>query len=359
MSSRSRTVLIVDDSALIRTVLRDVIGGMDGFEVIGTASNGREAIDAVKSLRPGIVTLDVEMPGLDGLATLAAIMRDSPCAVVMLSGAETTGGVDLTLRALELGAVDFVRKSGVSSGEQGMIGARLRAALLAAAATNVEAVSRSTGEFKAISGRPVRPVPAPGTPARLVVAIAASTGGPRALADVVAGLPADFDAAVLVVQHMPRGFTAGLARRLAQVTPLTVVEARDGDLVTQGKVFLAPGGSHMRVVTGQDGGRVALDEGPTIWGVRPAADPLFVSVAQLYGDAAVGVVLTGMGRDGSLGLMAIREAGGGAIVQDQASSAVYGMPREALATAGADRMVAPLGVAAAASELLARQRVLK
>ena len=352
-------MLIVDDSALIRTVLRDVIGGMDGFEVIGTASNGREAIDAVKALRPGIVTLDVEMPELDGLATLAAIMRDSPCAVVMLSGAETKGGVDLTLRALELGAVDFVRKSGVSGGEQGAIGGRLRAALLAAAATNVEAVSRSTGEFKSIGGRPVRTKPAPGAPARVVVAIAASTGGPRALTDVVTGLPADFDAAVLVVQHMPRGFTEGLARRLAQVTPLAVVEARDGDLVTQGKVFLAPGGSHMRVVAGHDGGHVTLDDGPTIWGVRPAADPLFVSVAQLYGDASVGVVLTGMGRDGSLGLMAIREAGGGAIVQDEASSAVYGMPREALATAGADRTVAPLGVAAAASELLARQRVLK
>ena len=369
VSSR-RTVLIVDDSALIRTVLRDVISEMDGFDVIGTAADGREAIAAVKSLRPDIVTLDVEMPGLDGLATLEAIMRESPRPVVMLSGAATAGGVELTLRALELGAVDFVRKADATAQGQGAIAARLRTALLAAAATNIGAVSRATGQIVAVGaatpGAPGRmfatravSLASTALPARAVVAIAASTGGPRALADVVAGLNADLDAAVLIVQHMPRGFTGGLARRLAQLTGFVVAEAQHGELVVHGRVVLAPGGRHMRVEAGPDGARIALDDGPTVWGVKPAADPLFVSVAQLYGEAAVGVVLTGMGRDGSLGLSAIREAGGGAVVQDETSSAVYGMPREALAIAGADRVVTPAGVVPAATELLARQRVLK
>ncbi len=377
MSSRPRTVLVVDDSALIRAVLRDVVGATDGFEVIGTAADGREAVAAVKSLRPDIVTLDVEMPGLDGLATLEIIMRESPRAVVMLSGAETEGGVDLTLRALDLGAVDFVRKSTATGGVQGEIAARLQTALRAAAAANVGAVSRATGQHVVISrdaaaaqreadrtAGPVRRVaPAPAeahaAPARAVVVVAASTGGPRALADVVHGLRPELEAAVLIAQHMPRGFTAGLARRLAQLTTFGVGEARDGEPVLQGRVYLAPGGRHMKVTAGADGARIALDDGPTVWGVKPAADPLFVSVAQLFGGASVGVVLTGMGRDGALGLSAIREAGGGAIVQDEESSAVYGMPREALAIAGADRTVVPAEVASAAAELLARQRVLK
>ncbi|MEA3246564.1 MAG: CheB methylesterase domain-containing protein, partial [Gemmatimonadota bacterium] len=179
---------------------------------------------------------------------------------------------------------------------------------------------------------------------------------PRALAEVVAGLPADLDAAVIIVQHMPAGFTAGLARRLAALTMLPVREAADGAPVHGGHVYLAPGGHHLRVVANGDGARLALDDGPAIWGVRPAADPLFVAVAQGFAEACVGVVLTGMGRDGALGLSAIREAGGGAVVQDEASATVYGMPREALALAGADRVVAPAGVGQAVADLLAARR---
>lgn len=342
-------MLLVDDSALVRTVLRDLVAEMPGFEVIGTAANGRDALDAVRTLRPDIVTLDVEMPGLDGLGTLDAIMRTAPRPVVMLSGAETDGSVDLTLRALELGAVEFVRKSEL--GDEGTMGARLRVALQAAAATNLVVVSRPTPSHTAVVRGPA-PALAP-QPARAVVAVAASTGGPRVLSEVVARLPADLDAAVLIVQHMPKGFTTGLARRLGQLTPLRVGEAFGGEVVQGGCVYLAPGGRHMRVAAEPGGARIQLDDGPTVWGVRPAADPLFVSVAQVFGDASIGVVLTGMGRDGSLGLSAIREVGGGAVVQDQASSAVYGMPREALAIAGADRVVAPPDVAAAVVELLA------
>jgi two-component system chemotaxis response regulator CheB len=343
-----RTVLVVDDSALIRAVVRDVISEIDGFEVIGTAADGAEALAAVKSLTPDIVTLDVEMPGIDGITVLERIMRESPRPVIMLSGAETAGGVDLTLRALDLGAVDFVRKS--EAGEA--MTARLRSALTAAAAANLGAVSRKTPLFTPV----IRESPtAQALSARAAVAIAASTGGPRALSEALASVPADFDAAIVIVQHMPKGFTAGLAKRLAQATMMDVREAKEGDRLIAGRAYLAPGGRHMRVVAatgGAQGGCIALDDGPTVWGVKPAADPLFISVAQVFGESAAGVVLTGMGRDGALGLSAIREAGGAAIVQDEESSAVYGMPREALAIAGADRICPPAGIGAALSELL-------
>jgi two-component system chemotaxis response regulator CheB len=356
-SPRNRTVLVVDDSALIRAVVRDLVGEIDGFEVIGTASDGPEAIAAVKALAPDIVTLDVEMPGMDGLTVLERIMREAPRPVVMLSGAETAGGVDLTLRALELGAVDFVRKQSASgaAATQGVMAERLASALEAAASANLVVVSRLSS--------PVTPLIREGTTAglqsaRAVVAMAASTGGPRALAEVFAGIPSDIDAAIVVVQHMPKGFTSGLARRLTQATRFEVREAKDGDRLVGGRAYLAPGGQHMRVIASADGARIALDDGPPLWGVKPAADPLFISVAGAFGDNAVGVVLTGMGRDGALGLSAIREAGGAAIVQDEESSAVYGMPREALALAGADRVVPPQAVGHAIAELLS-SRVLK
>ena len=359
MSSSRRTVLIVDDSALMRTVLRDEIGSLPDFDVIGTASDGRQALDAVRTLSPDIVTLDVEMPNMDGLETLERLMRESPRPVVMLSGAETDGGVELTLRALELGAVDFVRKPGATGARSAAdIGPRLAAALRAAAATNLRAVSRPSVQL--VQARPEQRV-ADLASARAVIAIAASTGGPRALAEVVASLPGDLDAAVLIAQHMPRGFTRGLAHRLAQLTSLGVAEGRDGERIVAGRIYLAPGGRHMHMATGaagSGGATIVLDDGPTVWGVRPAADKLFVSVAREFGDASVGVVLTGMGRDGALGLSAIREAGGGALVQDEATSAVYGMPREALETAGADRIVTPAEVGEAATQLLARHKAM-
>lgn len=353
MSSRPSTVLVVDDSALVRAALRDVINAMDGFEVVGTAGDGREAIAAVKALRPDLVTLDVEMPGQDGLATLETIMREAPRPVVMLSGAGTEGNVDLTLRALDLGATDFVRKGAIGGPRAGMV-ERLRTALIAAAATNVRVVARPTPRLMvAVAPRAAAPARA----ATAVIAIAASTGGPRALAEVVTGFAPDLDAAVVIVQHMPRGFTAGLARRLGQVAHVPVSEARDDDVVEAGRIYLAPGGRHLRITGAAGRARFASAESAPVWGVRPAADPLFVSVAQVFGAASVGVVLTGMGRDGALGLTAIREVGGGAVVQDEASCAVHGMPREALALAGADTVAPPADVAAAAVALLARERV--
>ena len=359
-SERKARVLIVDDSALIRTVVADVIAEFPDFEVCGSARDGDEAIARVHALDPDIVTLDIEMPGLDGIDVLGYIMSETPRAVVMLSGAETRDGVDLTLRALELGAVDFVRKPDAAGTQQvRQVAGRLHDALRAAAIVNLRGVpmlERTLRTMRVREAIPVRrPTPNPRA-ARAVVVIAASTGGPRALAEVVPGFTRALDAAVLIAQHMPRGFTSGLARRLDEASALTVQEGTDGDLVLPNHAYVAPGGQHMTVQATTDGPRLALDDSPTVWGVKPAADPLFRSAAAVFGSNAVGIVLTGMGRDGSDGLGAIRAAGGGAIVQDEATSTIYGMPAAALEHAGADRVVPLSGIAAAATELLTVRR---
>lgn len=356
MSSRTpASVLVVDDSAFMRRLIAQVIDGSPDFRVVGTARNGLDALRQIHALDPQIVTLDVEMPELDGLQTLGYIMSESPRAVVMLSAAGTEGGVDLTLRCLELGAVDFVKKpSGPISLDLALVSETLFAALHAATQVNLTGVPLLARPRVA---PPSSPIHAGGHRATTAVAIAASTGGPRALAEVVPALPADLDAAVFVVQHMPVGFTQSLANRLDLMSPLPVAEAVDGEVVQRNRVYLARGGLHMRVVPAADGAlRIALDASPPLWGVRPSADPLFASVAEQFGPSCVGVVLTGMGRDGSDGLRSIREAGGLGIVQDQETSTIYGMPAAALQRAGADR-IAPLGgVAPAVLELLAGRR---
>lgn len=347
-SGRRRTVLVVDDSALVRQVVCDLIGGFDEFEVVGTAQDGMDALAKVHALDPQIVTLDIEMPVIDGIAALGYIMSEAPRPVVMLSGVESRGAVDLTLRALELGAVDFVRKpAGAFEHTMPAMADRLLAALRAAAVVNLRGVPM-LGRIAPAPGRS----PIPGRGARAALAIAASTGGPRALVELVPALTRNLDAAVLIAQHMPRGFTSGLARRLDGLSPLEVSEAVDGEPVFANHVYIAPGGQHMTVSVDGADARIVLDESPPVWGVRPAADPLFVSVAKRFGAACTGVVLTGMGRDGSLGLAAIRAVGGGAVVQDRATSTIYGMPLAALEHAGAD-VVAPLGsVAASTLELM-------
>jgi two-component system chemotaxis response regulator CheB len=252
--------------------------------------------------------------------------------------------------------VDFVRKpSGPISLDLETVAETLLGALRAATEMNVGGVQALARPRYLAPVPAVAPTVASG--ATRVVAIAASTGGPRALAEVIPNLPADLDAAVLVVQHMPAGFTRSLAARLDLMSRLRVTEAEQGDRIEANHVYLAPGGMHMRVVVGVDGvPRLALDTSPTVWGVRPSADPLFNSVAEHYGRSAVGVVLTGMGRDGADGLLAMRGAGGRGIVQDRATSTIYGMPAVALQRAGAERVCALADVAPAVVELLVGQR---
>jgi two-component system chemotaxis response regulator CheB len=346
-------VLVVDDSAFMRKLITEIVEGTDEFRVVGTARNGRDALRQITALEPEIVTLDLEMPELDGMQTLGHIMSEMPRPVVILSAASSGTGDDVTIRALELGAVDFVRKpSGPISLDLAIIREPFLRALRASACVNLAGVS-PLAAVRAVR-RSVGPRPSVG--AHSVVGIAASTGGPRALAEVIPQLPRHLGAAVLVVQHMPSGFTRSLAARLDLLSPVAVIEADDRMPIVNGSVYVAPGGRHMRVAVEGGAAVIALDDSPAILGVRPAADPLFRSIAEVFGPAALGVVLTGMGRDGAAGLRAIRDAGGQGIVQDAATSIIYGMPQAALALAGADR-VAPLSeIAPAIAELVTRRR---
>ena len=354
-SSRPATVLVVDDSAFMRRVIGDIIERSGAFSVVGTARNGHEALRQIHALAPDIVTLDVEMPELDGVQTLGYIMSETPRAVVMLSAAATQGGVDLTLRCLELGAVDFVRKpTGVGSHDLSTVAAPLLEALHAATEVNLEGV-QLLARPRFVSGAPIVRSRSDAT---IAVAIACSTGGPRALAEVVPALPGDLHAAVLVVQHMPPGFTRSLANRIDGMSELRVTEAEHGEPVVVNRVYLAPGGLHMRVVgNGPGAWTIALDDGPAMHGVRPSADRLFASVAEQFGAASIGVVLTGMGKDGAEGLRAIRAAGGAGIVQDRATSTIYGMPQAALKHAGAEKIVGLPSVAPTIVSLLAERVV--
>src|SRR5918992_1718437 len=337
----------------MRKVVSQLVESSGEFRVVGTARDGREAIDQVRVLDPQIVTLDIDMPELDGLGALGYIMSQTPRPVVMLSAATTRDGHDATVRALELGAVDFVRKpSGPVSPDLTKVAERLLAALRAAATANLGGTEAAVRAPRFVSTEPGR---RPAAIATAAVTIATSTGGPRALASVIPELPRDLPAAVLIVQHMPAGFTKSLARRLDAVSRLRVAEACHGDVVVNGRAYIAPGGCHMRVDVVDGVPKIVIDEStPPVWGVRPAADPLFRSLAAAFGPACVGVVLTGMGRDGAEGLQAIREAGGAAIVQDRETSTVYGMPNAALRLAGADRVVPLAGVAPAVGRLLAK-----
>jgi two-component system chemotaxis response regulator CheB len=361
--------LVVDDSAFMRRVISQILESSGEFRVVGTARNGLDALEKIHALDPELVTMDVDMPELDGIQALGYIMSEAPRPVVMLSAATTHSGQDATIRALELGAVDFVRKpSGAISLDLARVADRLLQALRAAREANVRGVRMLAINRLPVRGTPARPstptpivsLPAAGAPpvaalnaARRVVAIAASTGGPRALAELVPRLPRSLGAAVLVVQHMPAGFTKSLAQRLHAMSQLPVSEAIAGEPILTDRVYLAPGGMHMTVAGSIGAATIMLDSSPPIWGVRPSADPLFRSVADRFRTDAVAVVLTGMGRDGADGTRAIRDAGGRAVLQDRATSTIFGMPNAAFQTAGADRVAALADIAPAIVAMLA------
>lgn len=352
MSSRRPTVLVVDDSAVVRRVIADLLNTSGEFAVVGTAADGLDAIRQVHALDPQLVTLDVQMPELDGLQVLGYIMSECPRPVVMLSALDAPGGGDLTMRALELGAVDFVQKPQRDEGlDVAALSERLVASLRAALGSNPRAAS--------VLARPrfaLKAARFDAAPAEYVVAITASTGGPRALAELIPALPTGLGAAVLVVQHMPRGFTESLARRLDRLSPFRVAEGRDGELILADSVLIAPGGRHMVTTVSDRGARVTLHDDLPRWGMRPSADPLFESVARDFGARAMGIVLTGMGRDGAEGLRLLRAAGAYAIVQDRASSVVFGMPLFAQRHAGADAVASLRDIPGIVARRLARKR---
>lgn len=343
--------LVVDDSAFMRKILTDLLGSDPGITVIGTARNGLDALAKCRELKPDVITLDIEMPELDGLSCLERLMVEQPLPVVMVSSL-TQAGADATLRALDLGAVDFLAKpSGAISLDMATVGEELRAKVKVAAKARLRrtrpelAIAEALAAVTAIAAAspvatPVAPPPVVSRPVHgaQIVVIGCSTGGPGALHEVVPRLPANLGVPVLIVQHMPPGFTRSLANRLNELSPLNVREAATGDTYGPGDVLIAPGGYHMLV--GPDG-RIILDSGPPLHGVRPAVDITLRSVITLYGAKTVGVVLTGMGYDGARAMLELQKAGGQTIVEHQSTCVVYGMPR-AVVELGAAGVIAPL-----------------
>ncbi len=328
---------MVDDSAVLRRLISTVLARDPDLEVIGTASDGLEAIEAVARLEPDVVTLDVEMPRLDGLGAVERIRETHPRLPIIMFSTLTDRGASATLAALSKGASDYVTKP---SGSGDIAGAMARVQEDLVPRVKALAGARRVAAAAAVATPPPRRAPAVTAPPEVLV-IACSTGGPDALSRVLPSLPASFPVPVLVTQHMPPVFTAQLAERLDRLSPLSVREATDGETLQAGHVLIAPGDHHLRLSRRGDRARAQLDQGPRENFCRPAADPLLTSAAAGFGAGVVAVVLTGMGQDGLLGCRAVVDAGGRVVVQDEATSVVWGMPG-AVAGAGLAHDVLPL-----------------
>ena len=365
-------VLIADDSAFMRKVLSDLFNSQSDFQVVGTAVNGQDAIEKVKKFQPDVLTLDVIMPIMDGLNALAVIMEQCPLPVIMISSA-TQKGTNETIRALALGAVDFVSKAGGAISKidtiKDEILAKCRLAAKAHARKNFSAaakplvykpklpgeeptmrrveVKRRTGFVPGQRPTITRPQVAepvkkiiPGTGKKLVT-IGTSTGGPQALQAVVTRLPSNLPCGVVIVQHMPAGFTKSLAERLNSISEISVKEAENDEIIRPGQVYIAPGDYHLRIFPAGGGERkIVLSQEPRVGNLRPTVNYMFESAAQ-FGRDLVSVIMTGMGSDGCEGMKKIKATGGYSIAQDEDSCVVYGMPK-AVVDAGLADEIRPL-----------------
>ena len=388
-------ILIADDSAFMRKVLTDLFKAQPDFEVVGTAINGRDAVEKVKKYHPDLLTLDVQMPVMDGLDALAVIMEIAPMPVVMLSSL-TKEGTDETIRALSLGAVDFISKAGGSISRIDTIEEDILAKCRAAAKANVKRAMKgaraaelaererrakekaepprmhhvelparhnpfgtkpATEEKKPRNpfghhenpllqkrkptltphAQPAPNVKASGAGSGKLVAIGTSTGGPQALQSVITRLPGELPCGVVVVQHMPPGFTKSLANRLDSLSKVSVKEAENGDIIEPGHVYIAPGNYHMRVASEGSKRKIVLSQDPPVGNHRPAVNVLYDSVAPV-GKNLVAVIMTGMGCDGTEGMKKIKAQGGYSIAQDESTSVVYGMPKSVVDAGLADEV---------------------
>jgi len=333
---RKTRVLIVDDSAIVRKILAEALSGAPDIEVVGTAPDPYVARDKILALRPDVLTLDIEMPRMDGLTFLRKLMRFHPLPVIVISSLAQPS-CRVALEALESGAVEVLGKPGgpYSVGElRHSLGEKVRAAAAARLG------QRSTGTGPARPAAVVEPVLFSGD---TVIAMGASTGGTEALASILTRLPAAVPP-ILITQHIPREFSRAFANRLNEICALEVKEAQDGDAVRPGRALVAPGDYHLLLRRGVGGYCAVVKSGPRVCYQRPSVDVLFQSVAETAGAKAVGVLLTGMGSDGAQGLLRMRQAGAHTIAQDEASCVVFGMPREAIALGAAERVTALAGM---------------
>jgi two-component system chemotaxis response regulator CheB len=354
-SSRIR-VLIVDDSALVRQILTEILSADRQIEVVGVASDAHVAREKIKSLNPDVITLDVEMPKMDGVTFLRNLMRLRPMPVVMVSSL-TEHGADVTLDALAMGAVDYLPKPKIDlAATLKDYGDQLTEKVKMAARARVRALDPQRPMPQLPQAKPsygadaVIPAGAPARHLRTtdrIIAIGASTGGTEAIKEVLMGFPPDTPG-VVVTQHIPKAFSGPFAKRMDQCCQMTVYEAQDGQQILPGHVYIAPGDQHLLVI--RDGARYVcrLDDGTPVNRHKPSVDVLFRSVAQNVGRNAIGLLLTGMGKDGARGMKEMREAGSPTIAQDEATSVVWGMPGEAVSIGAAEKVL-PLGEIASAT----------
>jgi len=333
-------VLVSDDSFFMRAAIKKILAAEPSVEVVGEAKDGADAVAKVRALAPDVVTMDFNMPVLDGAGAVREIMRIKPTPVIMLS-AHTTEGARETLEALAAGAVDFLAKP---SGEVSADFTRIAPSLIAKVLAAAEASLDKLGMAALVDKTAPRPIPTPGrrstlpplgAPGRVAI-VGVSTGGPAALGRFLPQLPSDPGFGLVIVQHMPDGFTRALADRLDAQCAVRVREAQSGDRPDPGVAFVAPGDRHLEVAPD---GTLQVIDGPEVNGVRPSADVTMRAAARVWGRRAIGVVMTGMGRDGVEGLLAIKRAGGATYAQDKSSSVVFGMPKAAIEAGAVDKVV--------------------
>jgi len=359
-------VLIADDSAFMRKVLHSIIASDPQFEVVGEARDGRDAVAQADAVKPDVITMDINMPHMDGLQATELIMSQNPRPIVIVSS-ESREGAEPTLKALELGAIDFVAKpsGGIDLDMNTVRDEMMRKLRMASKVRVVRTATRSKLQHDIANSAP-RTEPAPtlvsaiAAPAMAsvtslatpgngngngvakgpgkfpIVVIAASTGGPATLMKLVPMFPKQFAGAVLLVQHMPASFTSQFTQQLAEITQIRVKDAEPGEIVSQGTFYVCPGSHHLRI---SPTGRVTLDDGPRISGYRPCIDVTLETVAAYSGPMSIGAVLTGMGNDGARGVQAIKSAGGYVVAQDEATSVIFGMPSEAIKTGAVDQVL--------------------